>query len=47
MWLLSTITVFLNKIIPYKVEYWQEFYLAKCIEKCFGEINIGDLNEMQ
>ena len=26
------------------MKYWQEYYLAKCIEKHFGEINIGDLN---
>ena len=28
------------------MKYWQEYYLAKCIEKHFGEINIGDLDEM-
>ena len=25
------------------MKYWQEYYLAKHIEKQFGEINIGDL----
>ena len=29
------------------MKYWQEYYLVKCIEKHIGEINIGDLNEMQ
>ena len=28
------------------MKYWREYYLAKCIEKHFGEINIGDLDEM-
>ena len=32
--------------IPYKRKYWWEYYLAKCIEKHFDEINIGDLGEM-
>ena len=32
-------------LLPYKMKYWQEYYLAKCIEKHFGEINIGDLGE--
>ena len=31
----------------YKKKYWREYYLAKCIEKHFGEINIGDLGKMQ
>ena len=30
----------------YKMKYWREYYLAKCIEKHFGEINIGNLDEM-
>ena len=25
-------------IPPYKMKYWREYYLAKCIEKHFGEI---------
>ena len=25
------------------MKYWREYYLAKCIEKYFGEINIGNL----
>ena len=29
------------------MKYWQEYYLAKCIEKHVGEINIGNLDEMQ
>ena len=28
------------------MKYWLEYYLVKCIEKHFGEINIGDLDEM-
>ena len=28
------------------MKYWWEYYLAKCIEKHFGEINIGDFDEM-
>ena len=28
------------------MKYWQEYYMAKCIEKHFGEINIGNLDEM-
>ena len=28
------------------MKYWWEYYLAKCIEKHFGEINIGDLNKI-
>ena len=28
------------------MKYWQEYYLVKCIEKHFGEINIGDLGEL-
>ena len=35
--------VALYKELPYKMKYWQEYYLAKCIEKHF---NIGDLDEM-
>ena len=30
-----------------KMKYWREYYLAKCIEKHFGKINIGNLDEMQ
>ena len=34
-----------NEHIPYKMKYWQEYYLVKCIEKYFGEITIGDLGK--
>ena len=34
-------------IVPYKMKYLQEYYLAKCIEKHFGKINIGDLDEIK
>ena len=27
------------------MKYWRKYYLAKCIEKHFGEINIGYLNK--
>ena len=27
------------------MKYWQEYYLAKCMKKHFGEINIGNLDE--
>ena len=33
-------------VILYKMKYWREYYLAKCIEKRFGEINIGDVNKI-
>ena len=33
-------------ILPYKMKYWWEYYLAKSIEKHFGKINIDDLVEM-
>ena len=29
------------------MKYWQEYYLAKYIEKHFGKIIIGNLDEMQ
>ena len=29
------------------MKYWQEHYLAKCIEKHFVKINIGNLDEME
>ena len=32
-------------MIPYKMKYWREYYLAKHIEKHFGGINIGDLDK--
>ena len=35
-----------GKYVPYKMKYWQEYYLVKCIEKHFGKINIGNLDEM-
>ena len=28
------------------MKYWWEYYLAKYIEKHFGKINMGDLDEM-
>ena len=28
------------------MKYWREYYLVKCMEKHFDEINIGDLDEM-
>ena len=28
------------------MKYWLEYYLAKCIEKHFNEINIGDVDKM-
>ena len=31
-----------DKHILYKMKYWREYYLVKCIEKHFGGINIGD-----
>ena len=32
--------------VTYKMKYWQEYYyLAKRIEKHFGEINISDLDK--
>ena len=31
----------------YKMKYWREYFLAKCIGKHLGKINIGDLDEMQ
>ena len=36
-----------NAVILYKMKCWREYYLAKCIEKHFGKINIGDLDKMQ
>ena len=30
----------------YKMKYWQEHCLAKRIEKHFGEINIGDYDQL-
>ena len=36
----------LYRPIPYKMKYWREYYLAKCIEKHFGKINIDDLDEI-
>ena len=34
-------------LLLYKMKYWQEYDLAKCIEKQFGDINIGDLDKTQ
>ena len=28
------------------MKFWQEYYLVKHIEKWFGRINIGNLDEM-
>ena len=36
---------YINDRIQFKMKYWREYYLVKCIEKHFGEINIGDLDE--
>ena len=34
------------RVLPYKIKYWREYYLAKRIQKQFGRINIGDLDEI-
>ena len=36
----------LQGMVLYKMKYWWQYYLVRCIEKHFGEINIGDLDEM-
>ena len=33
-------------VIPYEMKYWQEYYLAKHLEKHFGKRNIGDLDKI-
>ena len=39
-------SVGLAQACPNKMKYWRGYYLSKCMEKHFGEINIGDLDEM-
>ena len=40
------LTSALQTVIPYKMKYWRDYCLVKCIEKHFSEINIGNLNKI-
>ena len=33
-------------LLPYKMKYWQEYYLANYKRKHFGGINIGNLDKI-
>ena len=36
----------MHSLVPYKMKYWQEYYLAKHKRKHFGGINIDDLDKI-
>ena len=44
---LEQFTIYSICQLPYKMKYWREYYLVKCIEKHFGKINIGNLDKIQ